>query len=85
MKKGLLKNYDELTRHGLKKVFYIKFNAIKLDDTLKLETQVEKIVKYIKKKYNLCTDIITYWIAMAGDDFVKNKWTLRIIFHLPNQ
>jgi hypothetical protein len=60
--------------------FHFKVNNSKPDKEEIFYRQIHKIIKRIKSKYNLEYYDITFLKAEVEDDFIKDRFTLRISF-----
>jgi hypothetical protein len=58
--------------------FVYKVNNSKINKKDTLECQVKKVIERIKNKYELLGNSITLRIGVGHDDFINDKFTLRI-------
>jgi hypothetical protein len=65
-----------------KHIIYLKVNKHKIDLHEKFSNQFQKISDYLIKRKNLNVEDYSLSIGMAGNDFIKNKITLKITYNL---
>jgi hypothetical protein len=65
-----------------KYIICLKVNKHKIDFHEKFYRQFQKISDYLIKRKNLDIENYSLSIGMAGNDFIKNKITLKITYNL---
>ena len=60
--------------------YYFKINTSKLQNVIKLENQLKKIIDRLIKKNNIKYKSIKLKNSMIDNDFLENKFTLSISF-----
>lgn len=62
----------------IKKKFYFRVHNSKLDTPKRLEEQICKVIHRIRQRNSLASNDVLIEKGLAGDDFVFNRFTLRI-------
>jgi hypothetical protein len=65
-----------------KHILYLKVNKHKIDFHEKFYRQFQKISDYLIKRKKLDVEYYSLSIGIAGNDFIKNKITLKITYNL---
>ena len=66
------------------KHFYFKVNNDKLKDKSKYKRQLNKVIERIKNKHNVLSNDITIKTGTVEDDFIYNRFRLRISVNVSN-
>ena len=61
---------------------YFKVNLNKINDNNKLFSQLQKVSDYIIKRKNINSETLNVNFGTIGDDFIKNKITIKLTYNL---
>lgn len=62
--------------------FLLKVKDSKLKDEKKLSLQISKVANYLAQKHNYDFNSICYKKGTIDNDFIYNRFTIRITFNL---
>jgi GMP synthase PP-ATPase subunit len=63
---------------------YFKANLNKIKDNNKFFNQLQKVSDYIIKRKNINCETLNVNFGTIGDDFIKNKITIKLTYNLKN-